>query len=243
MKVGVQLYNFAKTTDLDFQEKIHVAKTLGYDCVELHGYAGGKIGAYTARQVKEILDRHQVQAMGSHVGLQLMLTEMDAVAAFHREIGVRMVGIPRPVVNTGEDMDVLLCQVQAVQRQLRDNGLALYYHCHDFEFMPIEGRYLVDELIEKTDVPIELDYCWAYKSGEDELALAKKYQHRIRYVHIKDWDGRQSCSVGSGMLPCEEYYRLSKALGFEYIIVEDDSQLPDGITSVANSMQAIRKFM
>ena len=47
---------------------------------------------------------------------------------------------------------------------------------------------------------------------------------------------------GEGRLPCSQYWKAAEELEIECIIVEEDLQLPDGITSICNSMQAIRKI-
>jgi sugar phosphate isomerase/epimerase len=48
--------------------------------------------------------------------------------------------------------------------------LIFAYHNHDFEFVPSDGAYLLDRLLDATDpdlVALELDVFWATYAGVD----------------------------------------------------------------------------
>ena len=74
-------------------------------------------------------------------------------------------------------------------------GLQLLYHNHDFEFLKIDGKYVLDAYYETIPADLlqtELDTCWVNVGGEDPAAYVRKYAGRAPIVHLKDFAGRKS---------------------------------------------------
>ncbi len=66
-------------------------------------------------------------------------------------------------------------------------GMKLVYHYHASTV--VEHEEEIDRLMEMTDpslVHLLYDTGHAYYGGTDPLALLKKYQNRIPYIHLKD---------------------------------------------------------
>jgi len=241
LKVGVQLYNLYRTP-LNIMEKLKVISTLGYDGVELAGFNGMDYDGFSAKEIRTAIDEYGLEICGAHIMYRLFEESMSEIICFHKEAGIPWVAIPRPLVESKHDIDLLIGNINRYSGQLRQAGLNLYYHCHDFEFRDFEGTTAMQEILDATDIMIEVDVYWAAKGGADVAAFLRKHSDRILYIHLKDGNEEGSCAVGQGKLPCRSYYELAEAAGAEYVIVEDDMQKPDGITSICNSIQAIRKY-
>lgn len=242
MVLGVQLYNLMKNTELNVEERLKVISTIGYPCVELCGFNGKDYDGYSPVQLRQILTEQKLSVCGAHVRYSMFETDMECIISYHKELGVRRIAIPRPVIETKEDITALIAGIKKYAKRFSEEGMELYYHCHDFEFQEFDGIRPIDCILNETDVMLELDVYWAEKGGVSVIEYMKQHRNRILYLHIKDGDEHGSCAVGEGSLPCSQYWKAAEELGTECIIVEDDLQLPDGITSICNSMQAIRKI-
>ena len=110
----------------------------------------------------------------------------------------------------------------------------------------IADMMLRERLLQETDVPLEIDICWATKQGAltpDELTtFINQHRDRIRWLHLKGNDNNESCPLDQGQLDCEFYYNLAKELGHDCAIIEDDAQKPDSVTSICRSRMAVDRF-
>lgn len=264
MKVASQLYNLAHSS-LALRSKLEVIKTLRYDGVELAGFNGTDYEGVDAHALRKMLDQIGLEVPGVHLQFGRLEDSMEQVIEYHKALGVRWIGISRPMPyfpegtslqvirermshypESREELDDILIKVNQYARQLRQEGLELYYHTHNFEHMVIEGAVLRDRLLQETDVLLEIDIGWATKTGalspEELTEFLQKNSARIKWLHLKGNDHNESCPLDQGQLDCGFYYRLARQLGHDYVIVEDDAQLPDPVTSICRSRMALDKF-
>lgn len=261
MKIGSQLYNLARSP-LSLQGKLEVIKALRYEAVELAGFNGKDYEGVSAEDFRALLDKLGLEVNGAHVQYGRLEDSMDSVIAYHKALDVHWIGISRPMPyfpegtdmqvirermshypETKEEIDDVIVKVNKYAKQLREAGLDLYYHTHNFEHMTIAGMRLGKRLLEETDVMLEIDICWATKQGAltpDELTdFIRNHKDRIMWLHLKGNDNNQSCPLDQGQLDCGFYYNLGKELGHGYAIVEDDTQQPDSVTSICRSRVAV----
>lgn len=264
MKICSQLYNLARSP-LSFSSKLEVIKTLGYDGVELAGFNGKDYEGVDPETFRGLLDKLGLEVNGAHVQFGRLEDSMAEVIAYHKALGVHWIGISRPMPyfpegtefsvirermshypETKEELDVIVEKLNAYAAALREAGLDLYYHTHDFEHREIDGVMLRERLLQETDVPLEIDIGWATKKGaltpEGLTEFLRKHASRIKWLHLKGNDHDQSCPLDQGQLDCGFYYRYAKEAGHDFAIVEDDAQLPDAITSICRSRMAIAEF-
>lgn len=241
MKIGAQTYNLWRTP-LNVTEKLKVISVLGYEAAELAGFDGNSYDGIAAEELKCAAEEWKLDLCGAHVRYELFEEKMPELISYHKKAGIQWIAIPRPVIETKKDMDTLIQNMNKYAAQLRAEGMDLYYHCHDFEFREIEGVRPIEEILEKTDVMLEIDVYWARKGGLNVIEFLERHSDRVLYLHLKDEDEDGSCAVGKGTLPCKMYYDCAQKLGLDYVVVEDDRQEPDGITSICNSIQELRTF-
>jgi len=140
----------------------------------------------------------------------------EALAAFLREIGLRVVGLyesPEHLldpdsdayayakaldcryVTTGMESRVQTDWEEAIRTADRigavanSRGLIFTYHHHDQEFVRIGDDYAVDLLYARTDprqVRCELDVYWILRGGEDPVQYLHRYAGRVPLVHLQD---------------------------------------------------------
>ena len=240
-RIGAQTYNLCRTP-LGILAKLQVIATLGYEAAELAGFNGTDYEGVDAPALKAEAERLGLKICGAHVPYKVFGENMENIIAYHKALGVHWVAIPRPVVECRADIEPLIENIQSYARALRDGGLDLYYHCHDFEFRDFGGVTAMDRIVADTDVMLEIDVYWAAKGGADVMAFLEAHADRILYLHLKEANDDGPCAVGFGKSDCRGFYQKANEMGLSHIIVEDDKQQPDGITSICNSMQTLRSY-
>ncbi|MBQ9761385.1 MAG: sugar phosphate isomerase/epimerase [Clostridia bacterium] len=127
-------------------------------------------------------------------------------------------------------------------------GLTMLYHNHDFEFIKIDGKYILDLIYDSIPADLlqtELDTCWVNICGENPAEYLLKYENRSPIVHLKDFFGEKAENmyeligietkapkrpsnfefrpVGMGLQNFPAIIESAKKIGAEWVIVEQDN--------------------
>jgi len=97
--------------------------------------------------------------------------------------------MPLGLFNSEEQLKVAADKFNAFGEKCRRRGLSFYYHSHFHEFEKMNGKYVLDLLLERTDPSFlkwEMDAYWAQRGGQDPIALLAKYGPRCELLHVKD---------------------------------------------------------
>lgn len=195
-KVGVQLYSVRGDMEQDMDKTLGEIKAMGYDYVEFAGYFGK-----SAEEIKALLDKHGLKCRSVHQTHDVFLTAPEENIKFLKTIGVEYCAIPwmsPEKITTKEGFKQLVEDARVVGKLLKENGIQLLYHNHDFEFRTIDGEIVLDKLYSELDSDIinpELDTCWVHYAGADPVEYINKYADRCQVVHLKDF----SCkALGAG---------------------------------------------
>lgn len=128
--------------------------------------------------------------------------------------------------------------------QLAKSGVALAYHNHAFEFLPLAGGGTgYDLLLQHSDprhVRFELDIGWAVSAGQDIAALFRRAGPRCRMLHLKDVQHPSAqvmemapADVGTGVVKWEELAGLIRRYRIDDLFVEQEPPFPgDPLDSV-----------
>ncbi|MBE7044025.1 MAG: sugar phosphate isomerase/epimerase [Ruminococcaceae bacterium] len=188
-KIGIQLYTLREEMEKDVEATLKAVAEMGYDCVEFAGYFGK-----TAEEMKALLDRYGLEAISVHQGYDPFIgADAQAQVDYLKTLGVKFCAIPWMGVEKHAGNDVYpqtVEEITKVGKLLKDNGIQLLYHNHDFEFETFEGKYLLDWLYESVPaeyLQTELDCCWVKYAGEEPVKYIKKYADRADVLHLKDF--------------------------------------------------------
>ena len=141
-----------------------------------------------------------------------------------------------------------VAKIAAIGEAAEKIGLQLLYHNHDFEFVKLDGKYMLDILYETVPakyLATELDTCWVNVGGEEPAAYVRKYTGRAPVVHLKDFYGEKSDDmyeligikptapkrpsgfefrpVGSGLQNIPAILEASVDAGALWVVVEQDN--------------------
>ena len=186
--VGIQLYGVRKTMAQDFEGTLSAIKAMGYDYVEFAGYFGR-----SGNEIADILAKLGLKCVSVHQSLDFFDKDLKAGADFLKAFGVKYSVIPWYEVGrlAGSDKwEETKALFNRVADGLKENGMMLGYHNHDFEFGKYEGKYLHDWIFESVPADRifpELDTCWVKYAGLDPVEMIKKYSGRVPVVHLKDF--------------------------------------------------------
>lgn len=185
-KVGIQLYSLRDAMEKNMDATLKAVKEMGYDCVEFAGYFGK-----TAEEVKSMLDKYGLDCVSVHQGMELFEEDAKAATEYIKTIGARYCAIPwYQVENFQNDWDGTIEKITNHGKMLKDAGLQLMYHNHDFEFNKIDGEYILDKLYSSVPEDIlmpEIDTCWVHYAGVNPSDYVRKYSGRTDVLHLKDF--------------------------------------------------------
>jgi len=197
LPVGLQLYSVRDAMAEDFAGTLKKVKEMGYDAVEFAGLYG-----HSAAEVKALCDELGLDPVSAHVGLNVVMADLEGVVKMYHEIGCKFMVIPWGNEKTdlpgAPNYDKFLSDIRTVAAEMRKYGMKLCYHNHDFEFKMIDGKYKLDILYSDTtpeELQTQVDTCWARVGGEDPAQYVKKYTGRAPIVHIKDYNGGKSAQM------------------------------------------------
>ena len=187
-KVGVQLYSVRDKMEKDMEGTLRAVKAAGYDYVEFAGYFGR-----SAEEIRAMLDEIGLTCISVHQGLDFYEQGGEDAVAYIKTLGARFSAIPwyevsklpgSPEWETTRELFVRNGKL------LRDGGIQMLYHNHDFEFVKIGEKYRHDIMMEEIDRELmmpEFDTCWVRYAGEDPCRYIAKYAGNVEVIHLKDF--------------------------------------------------------
>ena len=248
--VAYQIYSAREEAQKDLDAVLGELKAMGYDGVEFAGFYG-----HSAEEVKAMLDQHGLAAVSSHVPFAQIESDMFGVIAYHKAIGCPFIAVPYLDDQTrpgAPGFAHALSVIHQFARLMKEAGMTLLYHNHDFEFVKLSGLYGLDFLyqaVPKELLKTEIDVCWVRYAGEDPAAYIRKYAGRCPVVHLKDYVGRKEDGstpyaligidenekkdtqafefrpVGYGCQNVEEVVQAGIESGAEWFVVEQDQSI------------------
>ena len=248
--VAYQIYSAREEAAQDLNAVLATLKGLGYDGVEFAGFYG-----HTAEEVKAMLDANGLVAISSHVPFVQIEADMFGVIAYHQAIGCKYIAVPYLDDQTRPGAPGFAHAIAVIDkfgRLLKEAGMTLLYHNHDFEFVTMSGMYGLDFLYEAIPadyLQTELDICWVKYAGENPADYIRKYAGRCPIVHLKDFVGRKEDGstpyaligldenekkdtqafefrpVGYGCQNVEEVLNAGIESGAQWFIVEQDQSI------------------
>ena len=193
--VALQLYTVRDELSADFLGTLCKVKEMGYNGVEFAGLYG-----YEPVQIKNWCDSLGLIPVSAHVPLADMLSDIDKVITDYKTIGCEYLAVPyvsserRP---GGELFMQMVEEIRTIGKKVKDEGITLLYHNHDFEFNKLpDGQTGLDYLYENISADLlqtELDQCWVKYAGYEPVEYLQKYSGRSPVVHLKDFniEGKQ----------------------------------------------------
>ena len=131
-------------------------------------------------------------------------------------------------------------KVNTVLPAIQEAGLTFSLHNHWMEFWTVEGRLVLEQLLELAPgVGAELDIYWASNFGEHKSEeMVSKFKDHIHLMHVKDGplvEGQPMLPAGSGKVDVPACIHAADPNVLDWLIVEFDEYDGDILEGIAAS--------
>lgn len=235
MRFAVQMYSLrdqCKTPE-ELLATLEKVRELGYEGVEFAGYQ-----SLDAAVLREKCASLGLAVVGTHNNPVELFERLDETIAFNQALGCENIVLAWAATETEEEVTELVGRLSAASEQAAKAGVRLLYHNHSHEFKAVGGAYPLNRI--KTSCLLELDTYWSFHAGIDTPCYLRENRGRIGLIHLKDGKGGRPCAIGEGENDIPAILRAAREIGAEWIVVENDDPVPDGLSDVARSLYYLK---
>ncbi|MDR0530960.1 MAG: sugar phosphate isomerase/epimerase [Oscillospiraceae bacterium] len=237
MHFSIQLYTLRDMihTGGDLLALLPQLKALGFDGVEFAGYYG-----LEAPALRRALEQAGLAATGAHLAPEdLRPKRLAGTLAFSRALGLTKIGLGTAPHGSPKETAKSCALLQAAAQEARRQGITVYYHNHIQEFLPFpDGSFAIEQFM--AACMLQVDTYWSFCAGADNFRFLTEHKDRICSLHIKDGIGEATKALGEGACDLAAVLRAAKAIGMEWLVLENDTPAPDGLRDAARSMAWLR---
>jgi sugar phosphate isomerase/epimerase len=246
LPIGIQLYTVRGVIGKDTPGTLKALYDIGYREVET---AGG--GSFSPVEFGKMIKDAGLKCPSAHLQLNTpdlskAFDEAHALGVTYATSSALWAARPAP----GQKMQLtepngldrfkkLAEQMNDIGKQAKAAGLRYAYHNHNPEFVKMpDGSYGYDVLLKETDpetVFFEIDCGWMTVAGASPVEYMKRYPHRFKMLHIKDFkpipqatttlaaaSRPQGTEVGTGFVDYKPIFVQGKKSGIEHVFTEQE---------------------
>ena len=255
-KLGVQLY-----TIRDYMKDPEFADIAFKKLAEM-GYTEAHTAsvALDNKLFCELLAKHGISIIGTHYSHSKILNDYEGTVALHKMWNTTNIGIggmPTEARASLEGLRTFINSFNKAAEEYAKEGFRLTYHNHNFEFLRIDGKKtIMDILYEELD-PVNtsfvLDTCWVAAGAGDVCDWMEKLKGRIDILHLKDIEPyfhekkitQGYTEIGNGNIWWDGVLEIAEKIGVKHYVVEQDGRWIDGdpFKSLQVSRDYLAKYM
>lgn len=249
-RIGAQYYTlreFTKTIE-DFDDTCRRVKEIGYKIVQISGTP------LKAEEMRPVLDKYGLKAVTSHRGFEDFLKNLDEIMDYNKTLGCKLCGVgsmPAEYRSSAAGLDKFIQEVNKAAEELKREGMLFGYHNHAFEFARLDGKLIMDRLIEETDpetVRFIVDTYWLQVGGVNPADFIRRLGKRAMAIHFKDLAinpdkgfTQEMAEIGEGNLDWDAIIQACDIAGAEWALVEQDTCNRDPFESMRMSYDYLTK--
>ncbi len=221
---GIQLYTLRNELEEDFTGTMKKVADMGYKTIEFAGYYD-----IPSTQMRRLLNELGLVAISSHVDIDKLKSDLQGEINYALDIGVKYIVvpiIPKETFLNSNKFNQLVSLFIEISDELRRHGLNFVYHNHGHEFEKINGKFILDHLLERVGearLALELDVYWIKKVGLDPIKVLQYYRRNVPLLHVKDIDQEgETTEVGEGLIYWPKVFQIARNIGVKFYFVEQD---------------------
>ncbi len=264
MKLGVESFTIIDDITNDLEGTLKKLQDLGFTSIEwLNRNSSSVIGAGFGKapgETVKLFGDYGIQIVGAIASdapnwktFYFDIDKVQRVIDWYAEAGATTFGT---AIDFFPDIDFLNRRLDAyneIGRRCKAAGLNFMYHNHAHEWVDLEGKLIIDRIIEGTDpdlVGFDLDTYWAYRAMVDPTELIRKLGSRVKSIHVKDFPAARMAyrdltkggqatpeeftECGKGVIDWQSIVNACNEIGVPYMFVEQDH------TSLASKYETLR---
>ena len=262
-------------TDTKARETLKLVKEAGYDGIELNSFmvnptpfmvrmltkaAGMPTGKGGNLDWVRLIKEANLKVVSLHKDLGSIEKDIQEAAKEAKKFdtsNVVITGMYRFDYRNKAKVDDLCKKLNESGRQLKEEGITLLYHNHNYEFQKVDEKQTAyDYILANTDsdyVSFELDSYWPTEAGVCALDLMNKLGNRMKLYHINDRGTKlqkpmmtpilksDSCELGYGNMNLEVLCEKALSVGVESVVLESHKNWIDN--SPVKSLQVSAEFL
>ena len=249
MKLGAQLYTLRTytQTEKDFAFSMKKVAKMGYTEVQIS--AVGPIGA---EKIKSICDENGLKIVLTHTDQNRILNDTEAVIAEHNVMGCDYIGIGSMPDKYRSDvwLSHFAKDYKEPAKKIAAAGKLLMYHNHAFEFEKMNGKRMIETLMEDfstEEMGFTLDTYWVQAAGADVIKWVEKLWDRIPCIHLKDMEVYKGQSVMApvleGNMNFKDILRVLEEKGAtKHLLIEQDECQENPFVCLEKSYRNLNKL-
>lgn len=232
IKVGIQTYtirDYCKTIE-EIDKTLSELASWSVKDIQISG-----IGKVDWNDLADTVKKYNMEVCVTHTPFERMIKETDAVIDEHIKLGCDCLGIgamPGEYDRTEDGVEKFLSDLIPVAKRMRERGVHLAYHNHDFDLKLYGEKSILDRMLELDSdllwfIP---DVAWLHIAGENPSEYLKKMKDRVKVLHFKDYnpvEGEEHpwafTELGKGVVDLKACYKTAKEMGIPYIMFEQDN--------------------
>ena len=228
--LGAQLYTVREYTQTpaDAAQTFRRVAEIGYKSAQVSGF--GPIDCHELYKIS--LDAGVTIAL-THTPIDRIINETDAVMREHDVFGCKIIGLgglANEMRDTPEHFFDAVKVIAETAEKISRNGFTFAYHNHAWEFCKIEGKTMMQYLLENTDpeaMKLTLDAYWIQHAGINPVEFIEENGNRICALHLKDMIPRfdnstEFAEIGYGNMNYPSIIAAAKKKNIKWHMVEQD---------------------
>ena len=238
-RIGAQYFTLREYTRTieDFEETCRKVSEIGYKIVQISGTPLG------AAEMKPILDRYGLEVVTTHRSFDDFQKDLDEIMDYNRTLGCKLCGVgcmPGWARESSDALSRFIREANEMAARLKEEGFYFGYHNHAIEFARLDGKFIMDRLIEETDPDafrFILDTYWLQVGGMNPASYIRNLGERAMAIHLKDLkantdNSTEMAEIGEGNLDWDEILKVCEEAGAKWALVEQDVCKRDPFTSM-----------
>lgn len=248
--IGLELYTVGEPLTKDPAGTLHKIATIGYQEVEVSGFANLSPAAF-----RKLIDAAGLKCPAAHLQFGFKETAKVLEQARALEVPYAASSILLPASDTPgvggidgimaklnslsvDDFKRIAELANRIGEEAKKAGIQFAYHNHTHEFRDLGGGktgYAI--LLAETDpafVQFEADCGWMVTAGADPVQYFQRYPNRYRVIHVKDFPagtkvtttmgpgGPHPTELGRGHIDYKPILAAARHAGVEHFFVEQD---------------------
>lgn len=226
MQLGAQFYtvrDFCK--DLNgISESLKKIADIGYKNVQISGTCD-----YDAEWMKEELRKNGLKCVITHIKNDKIVDETEKVIADHKVFDCGIIGIGHFSVKT-RGTDGFIEFFSRAIKKINESGLTVSYHNHADEFLKVNGKCIIESLMEAfspEELKFTIDTYWVQAAGGDPAWWINHFKGRTPCIHLKDMNyldqaTRPMAVIGEGNMNFDGILKAAIDCDVKYALVEQD---------------------
>lgn len=239
--VALEMYSVRKDFAANPWATIKAVKEMGYEGVEFAGPPQFTPDFYAA-----LLKETGLVCCGWHTPwASVQPDHFEETVRLNQAVGNKYVIIPGLSGKTHDDWKRLGHELNDVADKLARFGMRTGYHCHQNDFVLLDGKRTWDTFmaITSTRTVMQLDTGNALAGGADIMAELNKYPGRCKTIHLKPYsaNGGYEPVIGDDDCPWKQIFDFCQCKGdTEWYIIEYECPAIPALTAVDKCLKAVK---